>query len=62
MLYSSGSIKGIEYNGLFDRKGKRRVEFGTAVFWATFYVRLGKYFEVLDDSGAHDTQRLTTIS
>ena len=49
-LYEKGTIKAIEYHGLFRAKDTRRSEFACAVFWVTFVEGSEKLFDVTEDS------------
>ena len=50
MLYESGSIKAIEYLGLFHGKDKRRSEFACAMFWLTYVEGSHKLFDLTEES------------
>ena len=64
MLYAdtSGTLRAIEYKGLFAKKDKRRAEYAVAIVWVTVVEKDPKYYDCQDDTEAHDTERQFNIS
>ena len=64
MLYgdTSGTLRAIEYKGLFAKKDKRRAEYAVAIVWVTVVEKDPKYYDCQDDTEAHDTERQFNIS
>ena len=49
-LYEKGTIKAIEYQGLFRAKDTRRSEFAVAIFWHTYVEGSEKLFDITEES------------
>ena len=64
MLYgdTSGTLRAIEYKGLFAKKDKRRAEYLVAIVWVTIILKDPKHYDCQDDTEAHDTERQFNIS
>ena len=64
MLYgdTSGTLRAIEYKGLLAKKDKRRAEYAVAIVWVTVVNKDPKFYDCLDDTEAHDTERQFNIS
>ena len=64
MLYMdpSGTLRAIEYKGLFAKKDRRRAEYAVAILWVTVVLKDRKFYDCLEDTEAHDTERQFNIS